>query len=436
MQVQDLRLKEEVIQFFDYTNSDLAASRVLSLLCDIPTTEVEVLERQAVTKGFIHHWSVLDGFTYRRLDLMEVHAFLSANAGMQSPAKQSKIKAFLNLMASETDRNRLRSSLVQMVMFLREIEAQYLMRINKDRFPESFRRQLEQALILLSKLNLSAFTERINENRFNFNSIVELSRQINCLNILEVRSFWDFFFLFEAYWSITKGTLENSFSFPDFTGGAFSISDFYHPIVSNPVKNTLQMDAEENILLLTGPNMSGKSTLLKAVSLCVYLARAGFAVPAASCAVPFYSSIIIAINLSDSLKNGYSHFMAEIENLKSVLYAAENEGKCFAVFDEIFKGTNVDDALDITKTTVSGLIKHKNSFFLLSTHLVHLDDHLSSENSKSIRKCYIECGLDQGIPKFSFRLKEGWSQLKIGRIIFEKEGLSQMLSYQDKDDNN
>jgi DNA mismatch repair protein MutS len=432
MQVTDLKLKEEVLPFFDFTNNESAADRLLSLLCEVPATEVEVLDRHAVTQGFIDNWSVLDNFTYRRIDLMEVHAFLVSNAGRQSYVRQSKFRALLKLMASETDRNRARSRLVQTVMLLRDIQVHYLLRLNKDKFPENFRRQLQSALSFLSKLNLNASAEQINNNRFNVSSIIELSQRINCLSVEEVNSFWDFFFSFEAFWSIAKGTLAHGFTFPHFTCGAFRIIDFYHPLVSNAVKNTLEMDAEKNVLLLTGPNMSGKSTLLKAVSLCVYLARVGFPVPASLCAVPFYGSIAIAINLSDSLRNGYSHFKAEIENLKSVLHAIEDQGKCFAVFDEIFRGTNVDDALDITQTTVNGLVKRKGSFFLLSTHLLQLDGHLNSECRESVRKCYIECSLEEGIPKFSYTLKEGWSQLKIGKILFEKEGLAQMLSCENK----
>lgn len=433
MQVNDLKLKEEVLPFFDFTNNELTADRLLSLLLDVPATEKEVVERQCVTQGFINHWSVLESFTYRRLDLMQVHAFLVANAGRQYFVGQGKLRASLKLMVSETERNRLRSSLVQAVLLLRGIQVRYLLRLNKNKFPESFQRQLQNALLFLNKLNLEASAEQINQGRFNVTSIVELSQRISRLSVTEVNSFWDFFFSFEAYWSIAKGTLLHGFTFPRFTTcGTLSIIDFYHPLVSNAVKNSLEMDAEKNVLLLTGPNMSGKSTLLKAVSLSVYLARVGFAVPASLCQVPFYTSIAIAINLSDSLQNGYSHFMAEIKNLKSVLHATEEQGRCFAVFDEIFRGTNVDDALDITQTTVNGLVRRKGSFFMLSTHLLQLDGQLNSESRGSVRKCYIECTLGEGIPKFSYRLKEGWSQLKIGKILFEKEGLAKMLSCENK----
>lgn len=434
MQVNDLKLKEEVLPFFDFTNNELTADWLFSLLCEVPATEGEVIERQAIVQGVIDQWSVLENFTYRKLDLIEVHAFLTSCPNKEPLVGRNSLKASLKLMLSETDRNRLRSKLVQLVLFLQHIQERYLSRLDKAKFPESFQRQLQNAFLFLGKLNLNAYAEQITENRFHSTSMVELAQRINCLSIGDIKSFWDFFFSFEAYWSIAKGTLVNGFSFARLTNDRFSISDFYHPMVGNPVRNSLELDDEQNVLLLTGPNMSGKSTLLKAVSLCVYLARVGFSVPAALCDVPFYSSIAIAINLSDSLRNGYSHFMAEIENLKAVVRATEDQGKCFAVFDEIFRGTNVDDALDITLITINGLARRKGSFFLLSTHLLQLDEQLKSESRESVRKCFIECDLDKGIPKFSYRLKEGWSQLKIGKILFEKEGLAQMLGFGDKDD--
>jgi DNA mismatch repair protein MutS len=65
--------------------------------------------------------------------------------------------------------------------------------------------------------------------------------------------------------------------------------------------------------------MSSKSTLLKSVSLCVYLAHAGLAVPASKATLPFFNTISVAINLTDSIVSGYSHFMSEIVTLKNVL---------------------------------------------------------------------------------------------------------------------
>lgn len=172
--------------------------------------------------------------------------------------------------------------------------------------------------------------------------------------------------------------------------------------------------------------MSGKSTLLKSVSICVYLAHAGLAVPASKAVIPFYDSISVAINLTDSIVSGYSHFMSEVAILKNVVTDAGKKAKCFAVFDELFRGTNIEDALEISAATISGLNKFSGSLFLISTHL-HQLRQMEEIKANKITTCSIDCKLENGIPVFTYKLREGWNDLKLGRVLFEKEGLYQML---------
>lgn len=426
--VPDLKLEEEILPFFNFTNNYQAEIQLLSLLKELPETQAGVLERQAILHGFHENWEVLEDFTYRRLDLSEVQTTFEDIINKRSFEENGNWVAYFKLRVYEAERHRLQAKFVQLVLLLRGLQRKYFARLKKDTFPAGFGKEIKSALSFLNKLRLEAHEELIREDRFSITKIIDFSRLLNQLSPQEIRDFWEFFFTFEAWWSVAKGIRKHKFKFARFNNDdTLNIQNFYHPGIKVPITNSLILDANRNVLLLTGPNMSGKSTLLKAVGLCVYLAHTGLAVPAASCSVPFFSSIAIAINLSDSLRDGYSHFMAEIENLKGVVRATEGSGKCFAIFDEIFRGTNIDDALDITKTTVNGLSKIKGSFFLISTHLLQLDSQLDSTGSQRVRKCFIECVLENGSPRFSYKLREGWSQLRIGRLLFEKEGLTKML---------
>jgi len=134
--------------------------------------------------------------------------------------------------------------------------------------------------------------------------------------------------------------------------------------------------------------------------------------------------ISIAIDLKDDLQSGYSHFMSEVKTLKAVVLEASRQQRCFAIFDELFRGTNVEDALAISRTTIVGLTKFTGSCFIISTHLHQLKDAVKDER---IGTHYIECSLEQGRPVFTYRLQSGWSDLKIGQIIFEQEGLNELL---------
>ena len=172
--------------------------------------------------------------------------------------------------------------------------------------------------------------------------------------------------------------------------------------------------------------MSGKSTLLKAVSLCVYLGHKGLAVPASKVTMPYFTTISVAINLTDSIVSGYSHFMSEVITLKNVIAEARKGERCFAVFDELFRGTNIEDALEISTVTIKGVIQFTNSLFIISTHLHQLKDMEEIKNNR-VTTSYIECEINGNTPAFTYKLKNGWSDLKLGRILFDREGLNGML---------
>jgi DNA mismatch repair protein MutS len=239
----------------------------------------------------------------------------------------------------------------------------------------------------------------------------------------ELEYTWNTLFIFEAYVSVSTAIIKNNFCFPTFQQDGIEVDSFFHPLLKSPVKNSLLLS--NHIILLTGPNMSGKSTFLKSVGLCVYLGHLGFGVPAKLCKLPFFDSIFVSINLRDDIKNGYSHFMTEITNLKKVLTVAK-EKKIFAVFDELFRGTNIDDALEITSKTIAGLSKFVNSYFFISTHLYQLKS-FNNNTYQDVIYYYIDCEIKNNIPVFSYKIKEGWSDIKIGRILFEKEGLLNLL---------
>jgi DNA mismatch repair protein MutS len=424
-QVQDLHLERDILPLFDHTISDHAAEVLRQTILNVPETLEEVYYRQSILQGFLHNWAVIGEFSYQRLDVREVYTFLDDVATRRLLVEQNRLKAGLKLYSSEEERYRLRSKAVQTVLLFHRWQTNYFSRLDVSVFPEKFQQQIKLILAFLQQLNLAANAYLIRENKFSVSALVKFSRVLGRLRVEEVHTFWENFSLFEAFWSMAKGMVRHQLNFPVFTERAFTLADFYHPVLKTPVKNSLQLHTPENVILLTGPNMSGKSTLLRSVGLCVYLAHVGLGVPASKFELPFFDTIAIIINANDNLRSGYSHFMAEIQNLKAVVQEAAAGKKCFAVFDEIFRGTNIDDALDITRTTVNGLTRYSNSYFFISTHLLQLKDKLALEG---IQKYNIACELENGSPCFSYKLQEGWSELKIGKILFEKEGLGQMLS--------
>lgn len=189
------------------------------------------------------------------------------------------------------------------------------------------------------------------------------------------------------------------------------------------MKNTLVTD--RRVILLTGPNMSGKSTLLKALGLCAYLAHAGLAVPAAQCRIPFCPALSCTIDLKDDMGNGYSHFMSEVKNLKAVIGGVIAGKKTLALFDELFRSTNHEEALEITQQTIEGLLRFSGSWFIISTHLNVTE--LAEQHKEELAVYQMSCQTEGAEPVFGYRLQQGCSVMKVGKILFEKEGLHQLL---------
>ena len=98
----------------------------------------------------------------------------------------------------------------------------------------------------------------------------------------------------------------------------------------------------------------------------------------------------------------------------------------FCYFDELFKGTNIEDAVEVSKATINGLARFKSSSFIISTHLHQLKD-VKAVAEKKIDTCYIDCAVNEGLPVFTYQVKSGWSDLKIGQLLFAKEGLYDLL---------
>jgi len=418
----DLHIEDEILPLFDFTFNLNSGKAVRRLVTEPPGKMEDILQRQQILKGFIANYEIWKEYSYSRFNFSEIYDFFETFGAGNFYADSLKWK----LRFSEKERSQRRGRLILLIRLFSKIHTNYISKLDTNLFPPEYAYELEGLNRFFIDFNLPHYEKIFEEKK-----TIKVTQIVELMGIItkkvtngEAEVFWNRWFLFEAYLSISKGIKEHGFIFPSFENATFSIKGLYHPLLKNPVANDIT--TERNVILLTGPNMSGKSTFLKAISLCVYLGHAGLGVPATKATIPFFDNISVAINLTDSIVSGYSHFMSEIITLKNVVEHALQGAKCFAVFDELFRGTNIEDALEISTATIKGLTKFTNSYFFISTHLHQLQS-MEEINSGKVASCFIECQLNEGTPAFTYKLKEGWSDLKIGRILFEKEGLNDML---------
>ena len=228
--------------------------------------------------------------------------------------------------------------------------------------------------------------------------------------------------------AMAKASKKFQLAFPEFTESENShlkIKGLWHPFVKEPQKNDAFFGKDNYFMFLTGPNMAGKTTFLKACGLAVYLAHLGFGVPAESMSLSVFDSIFSSINTSDNLRKGYSYFYSEVLRVKEAASLLKSYKHSFIIFDELFRGTNVKDALDGSLMVIKGLVKWPSSVFILSSHLLELSKEIAS--TKGFQFAYFESDIVDNKPIFSYKLNEGVSNERLGLLILENEGISELL---------
>lgn len=420
MEIKDLSISSGIVSLFDYTHNDDAAACLKKMLLTPLSSPDAVTERQLILKGFLDNLSVFTNYSYSRIDFREADFFVSDFSDEIHLPKGIKLK----LSLYKAVYHQYRSKATQLILLYNRLH-NYIKNLPTQSFPEAYKKELLLMDAYLSSFRLNYYEAIIREGKLKAKQILEIYQLVSQKKVLKKDTqFKNTLTQFEAYLSAAIGINSNRFIFPSIGGNHLDINDFYHPLLKSPVKNSLK--TKSNVVLLTGPNMSGKSTLLKAIGICVYLANIGFAIPASGANIPFYSNIDVYINLNDDLQSGYSHFMTEIINLKKVVTEAGTGAPCFAVFDELFRGTNIDDALDISRSTLKGMLNFPDSLFFVSSHLHQLISMDEIKDGK-IACHYLDCNLNENIPAFTYQLKEGSSDIKIGRILFEKENMNEIL---------
>lgn len=298
---------------------------------------------------------------------------------------------------------------------------EYMKQIDPQTSPLFIRNCREKVLHLLEKTSLHHALNLQHRHKLFPHEFGRLDVSFRKILLFETRDFLEIVYQFDAFQSIANCASMQGFSLPEFSDepGLFEAADIFHPFLVNPVKNSIRFSREQNICFVTGPNMAGKSTLLKSLSLCAYLAHTGFPVPAKELRTSIFNGLLTTINLPDNLNKGYSHYYNEILRVKYVAEQIGQTGNLFVIFDEIFRGTNVKDAFDASLAVISAFARLHNSIFAISTHIIEIAADL--EKFPSIFFKYVEAKVTDGIPAYTFLLKEGVTDERIGLYLLHKE---------------
>ncbi|MFW6319009.1 MAG: DNA mismatch repair protein MutS [Bacillota bacterium] len=193
------------------------------------------------------------------------------------------------------------------------------------------------------------------------------------------------------------------------------IKDARHPVVESVlddvfIANDIYLDESTDIALITGPNMSGKSTYMRQLAIIAVLAQIGSFVPASSATIPIFDQLFTRIGASDDLISGQSTFMVEMLDANHAIQNATQDS--LILFDEIGRGTSTYDGLAIAQAMIEYIHKKIKCKTLFSTHyheLTDLEDTLP--RLKNIHVAAIE---EAGHITFLHQVKEGRADKSYG----------------------
>lgn len=244
----------------------------------------------------------------------------------------------------------------------------------------------------------------------------------------KINTLLDIVYQLDVYISIGISGKNMGFSLPVIVENetpVLIIKDLFHPLINNPVGNDIEFNYQKNVCFITGTNMAGKSTILKAVGISVYLSQLGFPVPAAYMETSTFTGLITTINIGDDINKGYSHFYNEVLRVKHVAEKINESQNILVIFDELFRGTNVKDAYDASLAIISAFSKVKKCLFVVSTHIVEVAHDLQNINGIGFR--YMETLFDGGSPTYSYKLKEGITKERLGMWIINNEKIIEII---------
>ncbi len=181
-----------------------------------------------------------------------------------------------------------------------------------------------------------------------------------------------------------------------------------HPVVEKVlnteyVDNDIYMDEKTNILMITGPNMAGKSTYERELVITAIMAQMGSFVPAKSCIIPIFDKVFTRIGASDDLVSGDSTFMVEMKEANIALLNATKNS--LIIFDELGRGTATYDGLSIAQSIIEYIHDNIGCKTLFSTHyheLTKLDKHFSG-----IKNVHVAIKEENGNITFMHKVKDG-----------------------------
>lgn len=239
---------------------------------------------------------------------------------------------------------------------------------------------------------------------------------------------------FDVLACFAKIASEHNWKCPNFNdNNILTIKNGIHPVVSMKLKdfvpNDLELNQNINSLIITGPNMGGKSTYMRQIALICLIAHLGSYVPAEYASIPYIDNIFTRIGANDDISSGRSTFMVEMSEVAYILNNATSNS--LVLLDELGRGTSTYDGLSLAWNILTHLSNHTKSFTICATHYIEMTTLPNDySNIKNVHVSAIENEEHELI--FTHKVTEGFSNRSYGIQVAQLAGVPKTILTQSR----
>lgn len=333
----------------------------------------------------------------------------------------------VSFIASDTEQSRIVKGISSVIEIL-ATSAMFSEKLNREYGSQDDIKDLHELgdLVTIFKIDPSFF--QATPVKLSRQQLVDVDHLFRFSHRDVLKKIFGIIYLLDVYISVAKVAKLNGFVFAnaETEDHSLEVEGLYHPKMKDAIRNDISIGSGKHLVFLTGANMAGKSTFMKSLGVALFLAHVGFPVAADKMNFPVCDALLTAINISDNISLGYSHFYSEVLRVKKMAEQLHRSKKLFIIFDELFRGTNVKDAFEGTVAVAAAFAEKSNCLFVLSTHIVEAGEKLK-EISNTISYMYMPTVMQYGKPVYTYKLKQGITDDRHGMMIIKNEGILDIL---------
>lgn len=415
-----------ISRLFDHTVTG-GGSRLMEQLFHSPLTDAGAINKRTDIFKYFTVRSIAFPFSGDEFEVMENYLRSGGEGNLFSSAMGITSKKMLQLVAQDKDYGLLVEEVCNTIELLNRFEA-FIMTLEVEVNP--YTEELLAIKDIIDHPKLAWLRKERGVKKLSLLKLIQYDFLLRGGLHEEMKTLTTLIFNLDLYIAVAGVAINKGFCYATAMPAhcnILSIDRLYHPALDNAIGNPISLNQDTNVLFLTGANMAGKSTLMKSFGIGLYLAHMGFPIAADRMDFSIKDGLYTSINVPDNLGLGYSHFYAEVLRVKTVAEEVAAGKNLVAIFDELFKGTNVKDAYDATLAITEAFSESRDCFYVISTHIIEVGEMLN-QRCNNFRFSYLPTVMDGNVPRYTYTLKNGITSDRQGMMIIENEGILDLLN--------